>query len=397
MRAFNFNRLLSAIIVILLQHATVSTQYILVEQHALYTEASEYCQATYGTFLASIHSWDDNYQAQLACKDSCPSCSSNWRHGCFIGLNDILNERNTDKTGWVWQDGSAFDFSEAWRGSEPNNYGGAEDCVFIFGSDHLTIDYRGKWADVPCESGDFNSYASYFLCNDPQTRNPSAAPTNIPTNNPSMPPSTAIPSPGPTNSPSHNPSVQPTTHPSHNPSHNPSKNPSKNPSAQPTIKPSKYPTVQATSNIIYSTPADKAHSVPEQAQHVFTCEGFCIGLVILIVILVTILVAFSVFFLLLRRKRERKHKQTKADPMNEVTSYPTIDIAQDTVTKSNGTLDVKHVDGGVVTLQKSEMTSEATHDDDHDSDNSDCEGLYAPVTAGAPIRTSGAPEHMTAS
>eukprot|EP01083_Nonionella_stella_P124153 374737_1 len=263
MRAFNFNRLLSAIIVILLQHATVSTQYILVEQHALYTEASEYCQATYGTFLASIHSWDDNYQAQLACKDSCPSCSSNWRHGCFIGLNDILNERNTDKTGWVWQDGSAFDFSEAWRGSEPNNYGGAEDCVFIFGSDHLTIDYRGKWADVPCESGDFNSYASYFLCNDPQTRNPSAAPTNIPTNNPSMPPSTAIPSPGPTNSPSHNPSVQPTTHPSHNPSHNPSKNPSKNPSNNPSNNPSKNPIATTAIKSPVAEPSEDEESQPQ--------------------------------------------------------------------------------------------------------------------------------------
>eukprot|EP01083_Nonionella_stella_P315998 1143475_1 len=91
---------------------------------------------------------------------------------------------------------------------------------------------------MPCESDGPYSYPSYFLCNDPQTRDPThptTVPTNIPTINPSMPttqptepPSTEtdVPSQGPTNNPSHKPSVQPTKHPSQNPSTHPSNNPS---------------------------------------------------------------------------------------------------------------------------------------------------------------------------
>ena len=55
---------------------------------------------------------------------------------CWIGLNDIDNE-NT----FVWADGSSSTYRK-WNSGEPNDSGGNEDCVHIFGTEY--------WNDIPC-------------------------------------------------------------------------------------------------------------------------------------------------------------------------------------------------------------------------------------------------------
>eukprot|EP01083_Nonionella_stella_P193693 715080_1 len=206
------------IIMIILIQLIDASQYILVEQRVYWNEASLHCQNAYGTFLASIHSLLDNIEAANLCKSSCQSCGK-VAYGCFIGLNDQLNERDDARDGWVWQDGSSYDF-ENWRNGvtqfEPmqDEEGGPapdEDCVVIFPSDHPDTGYQTAWADVQCEqSHDANqpSNPGYFLCNNPLTTDPTASPSKMPTVNPSSEPSV-----NPTRQPSMNPSGIPTIDP----------------------------------------------------------------------------------------------------------------------------------------------------------------------------------------
>eukprot|EP01083_Nonionella_stella_P303503 1050875_1 len=228
---------------------TSNSQYLFVEQKVNWAAAASYCQTTYGTSLASIHNETDNEQVSTLCQSSCPSCSANWQHGCWIGLNDKANERHDSPLGWVWLDGSAFDF-EKWRENEPTG-GTDRDCVFIYPADYPNAggSYQTKWADVEC------SATAYFLCNDPDppTAQPTDAPTQPPTTNPSHSP-TDTPSNDPTINPSHTPTTNPsrtpsidrstsTTPPTATPSLTPTTTP---PSVQPTAAPSFTPTAGPT-------------------------------------------------------------------------------------------------------------------------------------------------------
>jgi hypothetical protein len=58
----------------------------------------------------------------------------------WIGLNDRVNE-----TGYVWSDGSGFEFSK-WGPTEPNNYNN-EDCTQIIGYPTTS---KGNWNDNNC-------------------------------------------------------------------------------------------------------------------------------------------------------------------------------------------------------------------------------------------------------
>ena len=82
----------------------------------------------WGGDLATVTSEEDNTLVH----STAPAGTS-----CWIGLNDIVSE-NT----WVWADGSTNTYTR-WGIGEPNNAGGAEDCV------HLHSD--GYWNDLPCE------------------------------------------------------------------------------------------------------------------------------------------------------------------------------------------------------------------------------------------------------
>eukprot|EP01083_Nonionella_stella_P312780 1120021_1 len=205
MAAFNVFTILLTIMLLL--NVIHTSKYIFVEQDVDWDEASSYCQNTHGTSLASIHSLTDNEEVSGLCQSSCPSCTTNVDHGCYIGLNDKGNERGDSPDGWVWTDGSTFDW-ENWRGSgsEPNGDGGTDrDCVYIYPSNHPNVDYRATWADVEC------SYTAYFICNhpDPQTTTespslhpaPAPNPTKRPTPVPTKGPSTAGPTKGPTAKP----------------------------------------------------------------------------------------------------------------------------------------------------------------------------------------------------
>ena len=57
---------------------------------------------------------------------------------CWIGLNDVDNEST-----FVWADGSSSTY-RSWNSGEPNDHGGNEDCVHVFG-----IEY---WNDLSCTS-----------------------------------------------------------------------------------------------------------------------------------------------------------------------------------------------------------------------------------------------------
>ena len=55
---------------------------------------------------------------------------------CWIGLNDI----DTEGT-FLWADGSSSSY-RSWSSSQPNNFGGNQDCVETFGSQY--------WNDAGC-------------------------------------------------------------------------------------------------------------------------------------------------------------------------------------------------------------------------------------------------------
>eukprot|EP01083_Nonionella_stella_P179046 634425_1 len=184
----SFKVLTILLIIMLLFNVIHTSKYIFVEQDADWDKASSYCQNTYGTSLASIHSLTDNEEVSLLCQSSI-------FYGCYIGLNDKVNERGYSQDGWVWSDGSTFDWAN-WRGSPSEPTGGGSidgdfDCVYIHPSDHPNVDYRATWADVDC------SYTAYFICNhpDPQTttESPSLQSASASFNHPTRTPTTQAP------------------------------------------------------------------------------------------------------------------------------------------------------------------------------------------------------------
>eukprot|EP01083_Nonionella_stella_P279916 952107_1 len=224
-------------------------KYILVKKALDTANASLYCQNTYGTYLASIHSPSENEEASSICKMTAACVVSNsckeWMIACHIGLNDKASERHNSTDGWVWEDRSNYDYQN-WRETEPNEGNDLalnEDCVVIFPTEHPVFEWRTHWADMKCIS-----VPLYFLCNSP-TNNPSRNPTNNPSRNPTNDPSfnpsrnpTNDPSIDPSRNPTNNPSRNPTNDPSINPSRNPTNNPSRNPTNDPSINPSRNPT-----------------------------------------------------------------------------------------------------------------------------------------------------------
>ncbi|XP_039662058.1 galactose-specific lectin nattectin-like [Perca fluviatilis] len=62
---------------------------------------------------------------------------TNTQKTCWIGGFDAVKEGT-----WMWTDGSKFDY-KIWNAGEPNNYGGAENC--------LTMNWDGaNWNDLAC-------------------------------------------------------------------------------------------------------------------------------------------------------------------------------------------------------------------------------------------------------
>ena len=75
----------------------------------------------------------------------------------WIGLSDSDNEND-----WKWTDGTRLDLDgyKNWRGHEPDNHNGNEDCVAIV---RISTDpyHYGKWSDISC------SLERKYICENP--------------------------------------------------------------------------------------------------------------------------------------------------------------------------------------------------------------------------------------
>ena len=123
-----------------------------------------YCQETYGTSLASIHSASDNSDARAAANGV---GITDGLLIVWIGLSDLLNE-----SVFIWTDGTNVDYTN-WDVSNPSNSGGDEHCA------HLMVD-DGEWNDLECEPPYGATWQpGGFICNAPTTA-PSNAPSSAP-------------------------------------------------------------------------------------------------------------------------------------------------------------------------------------------------------------------------
>ena len=75
----------------------------------------------------------------------------------WIGLSDSDNEND-----WKWTDGTRLDSDgyKNWRGPEPDNQNGNEDCVIIVRQSTDPYHY-GKWSDNSC------SLENKYICENP--------------------------------------------------------------------------------------------------------------------------------------------------------------------------------------------------------------------------------------
>eukprot|EP01083_Nonionella_stella_P269687 912705_1 len=225
---------------------SIHSGYIAVSQAKTQPKANEYCLATYGATLASIHSNAENNAVRDA-------CTSTGRTECWIGRwcpPSISTCGGSSWTkGWDWYDGTSEAYDNLQGGSEdPNNRGNVIQAAGHSGSD-------GAWDDH--DAGD----TEYFVCNTtPQptttksptpapTKNPTPAPTNVPTPAPTKNPTpapTQQPTPAPTSNPTPAPTLNPTPAPTTNPTPAPTMNPTGGPTSEPTFEPTFEPTTEPT-------------------------------------------------------------------------------------------------------------------------------------------------------
>ncbi|XP_038144840.1 lactose-binding lectin l-2-like [Cyprinodon tularosa] len=94
-----------------------------------------------GANLVSIHNLEEHNFVNFLVKNFDPTQTYTW-----IGLTDIHREE-----GWIWSDGSKYNFS-CWSQGEPSNGGGSEHCG------HTNYGDQFYWNDVSCS----RTYA--FVC-----------------------------------------------------------------------------------------------------------------------------------------------------------------------------------------------------------------------------------------
>eukprot|EP01083_Nonionella_stella_P191867 709778_1 len=197
-----------------------------------WNDSNAFCEFSYGTTLASIHSDAQNDEAGLLCPTSGPT------DACWIGGNDHNSYSE-------WLDGTPFDYGHdtsggvyPWLSGNPD--GGTEHC--------LELRQDNRWNDNECDN------LRPPICNYP-TSNPTEMtqnPTNMPTSNP-----TKIPTTNPTDTPTPRPTKNPTTNPTKTPTSDPTKIPTTNPTDTPTPRPTKNPTTNPT-----KTPTSDPTKIP---------------------------------------------------------------------------------------------------------------------------------------
>ena len=116
-------------------------KYMAVKLAKNWDDANTFCQATFGTSLATISSERENRMALYSGTALGLSISNSY----WIGFNDHNSEAS-----FSWIDGSSTSYTN-WDSGEPNN-SGEEDCTLMWKG-------NGKWNDDKC------SLSKYFICN----------------------------------------------------------------------------------------------------------------------------------------------------------------------------------------------------------------------------------------
>uniref|UniRef100_A0A4W6EV23 C-type lectin domain-containing protein n=1 Tax=Lates calcarifer TaxID=8187 RepID=A0A4W6EV23_LATCA len=107
--------------------------FIFQNSHRSMGDAENICLSLGGN-LASVHSAD------------LPSCLQKKPVMCMSTAPSFLFQEGQ----WMWTDGSNFDY-QIWGPGEPNNHGGAENCIEM----NWAVEY---WNDIPC------FYGKPFVC-----------------------------------------------------------------------------------------------------------------------------------------------------------------------------------------------------------------------------------------
>eukprot|EP01084_Bolivina_argentea_P269373 457786_1 len=135
-------------IFVLLTIHTYSQSYIETKTLLKWSDHQALCRFSHKTNLASIHSNSQFMEAASTCTNT---------ENCWIGLY-------RHEGIFIWDDSTPWDFGTniskydpyVWNNGEPNDSGGAEDCV------ELLIP-QTRWNDQAC------SHTNYALCNYPTT------------------------------------------------------------------------------------------------------------------------------------------------------------------------------------------------------------------------------------
>lgn len=122
--------------------------------------AAEAFAVQLGAHLVSIESADENLFVQQNFGNLLGSDRRIW-----IGLNDLTSEGKFE-----WSDGTVVGFT-AWNGGEPNNSGGIEDAVEMFGS-------TGVWNDIQ-DSGGTYAHIAVIEFSDSEPPPPPSCPSDL--------------------------------------------------------------------------------------------------------------------------------------------------------------------------------------------------------------------------
>jgi hypothetical protein len=109
----------------------IHVQFEIVEAKSTWNAVK--CKSGYS--LASIHSEEESLVLKHMLDHS---------HRYWIGLNDVAAEMGTNRTGWVWSDGSQADYTNWARNYPFVSGGGVSDCV--------VIRLGWGWADTKCDN-----------------------------------------------------------------------------------------------------------------------------------------------------------------------------------------------------------------------------------------------------
>eukprot|EP01083_Nonionella_stella_P310003 1099849_1 len=331
--------LLSVVILsALCQHSFGVPKYVFYNTTISSFIADETCLNITGTHLASIHSKEDNADAQALCQ---PQITDH-RQACWIGLHDFHKEAGSSANGFIWYDGTALDYHN-WRPGEPNEYykaNGGEDLVSLIAD-------TGQWND------ELNGRELRLICWNPEyTKDPTNAPTISPTYNPSY--ATAPPTTNPTTVPTNSPTLLPTSTPTYyptnaptlaptaatlepttDPTHVPTKSPTASPTVVPTLAPSRRPTqdmeVKEETTDVMVTAHGGGKVAPKTKDAFVERNSRTIIFVLSVLLFCTCVVVVLLCYAERRKTRGSKKSGLKQPLLGQTDEYPALPQTQSTI------------------------------------------------------------------